>query len=434
MPTRRALAPQRDVVPDARGPRQVRAPLGRGLLPLLGPAFVAAIAYVDPGNVAANITSGARYGYLLVWVLVLANAMAVLVQYQSARLGVVTGRSLPELLGQRLPRGRRIAFWLQAEVVAAATDVAEVIGGAIGLHLLFGLPLLVGGVIVGVVSLGLLTIQGRGQRRFEAAVVALLAVITIGFVTALFVSPPDPGGVLGGLVPRFAGTDSVLVAASMLGATVMPHAIYLHSALARDRHAPDPAATGPDASAADRRRTRRLLGATRWDVVGALVLAGAVNVALLLVAAANLQGADGTDTIAGAHAAIVDALGPTVGVVFAVGLLASGLASTSVGAYAGAVIMGGLLRVRVPLAARRIVTLIPALLLLAGGVEPTWALVLSQVVLSFGIAFALVPLLWLTGRRDVMGEFADGRWMRFGGWTCAVLIVGLNVTLLALGT
>jgi len=435
MPEERTVATSAPTRPPGGSPaRPGRASLGRGLLPLLGPAFVAAIAYVDPGNVAANITSGARYGYLLVWVLVLANAMAVLVQYQSARLGIVTGRSLPELLGQRLPRGRRIAFWLQAEIVAAATDVAEVIGGAIALHLLFGLPLVVGGVIVGVVSLGLLTIQGRGQRRFEAAVVALLAVITIGFVTALFVSPPDAGGVLGGLVPRFAGTDSVLVAASMLGATVMPHAIYLHSALARDRHAPDPAATGPDASASDHRRTRRLLGATRWDVVGALVLAGAVNVALLLVAAANLQGADGTDTIEGAHSAIVDALGPGVGVVFAIGLLASGLASTSVGAYAGAVIMGGLLHVRFPLAARRVVTLVPALVLLAGGVEPTWALVLSQVVLSFGIAFALVPLLWLTGRPDVMGEFADGRWMRLGGWTCAVLIVGLNVTLLVLGT
>jgi len=418
--------------PEEQRDRRTRSSLGRGLLPLLGPAFVAAIAYVDPGNVAANITSGARYGYLLVWVLVLANAMAVLVQYQSARLGIVTGRSLPELLGERLPRGRRIAFWIQAEVVAAATDVAEVIGGAIALNLLFGLPLVVGGVIVGVVSLGLLAVQGRGQRRFEAAVVALLAVITIGFVTALFVAPPDGGAVLGGLVPRFAGTDSVVVAASMLGATVMPHAIYLHSALARDRHSRG-AATGPDATPADHRRTRRLLGATRWDVVGALVLAGAVNVALLLVAAANLQGADGTDTIEGAHAAIVDALGPTVGVVFAVGLLASGLASTSVGAYAGAVIMGGLLRVRVPLAARRVVTLVPALVLLAGGVEPTWALVLSQVVLSFGIAFALVPLLWLTGRRDVMGDYADGPWMRLGGWTCAVLIVGLNVALLVLG-
>jgi manganese transport protein len=415
-------------------PRRGRASLGRGLLPLLGPAFVAAIAYVDPGNVAANITSGARYGYLLVWVLVLANAMAVLVQYQSARLGIVTGRSLPELIGDRLPRGRRIAFWLQAEVVAAATDIAEVVGGAIALQLLFGLPLVVGGVIVGVVSLGLLTIQGRGQRRFEAAVIALLAVITVGFVTALFVAPPDAGGVLRGLVPRFAGTDSVLVAASMLGATVMPHAIYLHSALARDRHAPDAAQAGSDgAPPRDHARTRRLLRATRWDVVGALVLAGVVNVALLLVAAANLQGTHGTDTIEGAHAAITGALGPTVGVVFAVGLLASGLASTSVGAYAGAVVMSGLLHVRFPLAARRVITLIPALVILAVGVDPTWALVLSQVVLSFGIAFALVPLLWLTGRRDVMGDFADGRWMRLGGWTCAVLIVGLNLALLVLG-
>jgi manganese transport protein len=201
---------------------RVRARLGRGLLPLLGPAFVAAIAYVDPGNVAANVTAGARYGYLLVWVLVLANLMAVLVQYQSARLGLVTGRSLPELLGDRLRRRSRIAFWLQAEVVAAATDIAEVIGGAIALQLLFGLPLVTGGVIVGLVSMALLAVQGRGQRRFEAAVIALLAVIAVGFLTALALDTPSPRDVLGGLVPRFEGTDSVVVAASMLGATVGP--------------------------------------------------------------------------------------------------------------------------------------------------------------------------------------------------------------------
>ncbi|PJI95261.1 manganese transport protein [Luteimicrobium subarcticum] len=420
-------------VPDRRAPT---GRLGRGLLPLLGPAFVAAIAYVDPGNVAANVSAGSRYGYMLLWVLVAANLMAVLVQYQSARLGIVTGKSLPDLLGERLRRPARLAYWGQAEVVAAATDVAEVIGGAIALQLLFDLPLVLGGVIVGVVSLGLLLVQGRGQRRFEAAVIALLAVITVGFVAGLFVAPPAPGDVLGGLVPRFDGADSVLLAASMLGATVMPHAVYLHSALARDhhargQHAPDQHGRGVDATA-DHRRVRRLLGATRWDVVGALAVAGVVNVALLLVAATTLRGVDGTDTIEGAHQAIVDALGPGIGVVFALGLLASGLASTSVGAYAGAVIMGGLLKVRVPLAVRRVVTLIPALVILAAGAEPTWALVVSQVVLSFGIAFALVPLLRLTGNSEVMGEFVDGPRMRVAGWTVAAAIVTLNLALLVL--
>lgn len=394
----------------------------RGLAWLLGPAFVAAVAYVDPGNVAANLTAGARYGYLLVWVLVVANLMAVLVQYLSAKLGLVTGASLPELLGQRLPRGGRIAFWLQAESVAVATDLAEVIGGAIALQLLFGVPLLLGGVIVGVVSMVVLEVQNRrGQRRFEAVVVGLLAVVTIGFVAGLVVSPLSVPGVLGGLVPRFQGTETVLLAASMLGATVMPHAIYLHSSLSRDRH-------GRPAGA-DR---RRVLRATRWDVVLSLLLAGSVNIAMLLLAAAGLQGRTGTDTIDGAHAVITDSFGPVVGALFGIGLLASGLASTSVGCYAGSTIMAGLLHVRVPLLARRAVTLAPALLVLALGVDPTWALVISQVFLSIGIPFALVPLVLLTGRSDVMGDLVNGRALRAVGWAVVTAIIVLNLALIAL--
>ncbi|MFC8943278.1 Nramp family divalent metal transporter, partial [Streptomyces griseoincarnatus] len=261
--------------------------LGRArLFTLLGPAFVAAIAYVDPGNVAANLTAGARFGYLLVWVLVAANAMAVLVQYLSAKLGVVTGRSLPEVLGDRLPRPARLAYWVQAEIVAAATDLAEVIGGAIALHLLFGVPLVLGGVITGVVSLLVLAVQQRrGQRAFEGVVTTMLAVLAVGFCAGLFFSPADPAGMLAGLVPRLAGADSVLLAASMLGATVMPHAIYLHSSLARD-HLHAPSTSVP-----------RILRATRIDVVLALILAGSVNIAMLLLAAANLPGHAGTDTI-----------------------------------------------------------------------------------------------------------------------------------------
>ncbi|MCC2334885.1 Nramp family divalent metal transporter [Cellulomonas wangsupingiae] len=390
---------------------------------LLGPAFVAAIAYVDPGNVAANLTAGARYGYLLLWVLVAANVMAVLVQYQSAKLGLVTGQSLPGVLGDRLRRGPRLAFWAQAEIVAAATDVAEVVGGAIALHLLFGVPLPVGGLIVGVASMALLVTQDRyGQRRFEGVVVALLAVITVGFLVGLLVSPPDAGGVLGGLVPRFAGADSVLLAASMLGATVMPHAIYVHSALVRDRHGRAPEGSG----------RRLLLRATRWDVGVALVVAGAVNIGLLLLAAAGLQGTEGTDTIEGAHAAIVSALGPAVGLAFAVGLLASGLASTSVGAYAGATIMEGLLHRRVPLLLRRVVTLIPAIVLLAVGADPTWTLVLSQVVLSFGIPFALVPLVVLGRDRELMGADRNGPWLHAVLCVVVGLVVVLNLALLVL--
>ncbi len=355
--------------------------------------------------------------------LVAANLIAVLVQYQSAKLGLVTGRSLPELLGQRLPTTRRRAFWVQAELIAAATDLAEVIGGAIALHLLFGIPLVAGGVIVGLVSIGLLAVQSRhGQRPFELVIGALLLVITVGFLTGLVVSPLSGSGIAGGLVPRFDGPDSVLLAASMLGATVMPHAVYLHSSLSRDRHGVqrDPGVL------------KRLLTATRWDVITALAVAGAVNISMLLIAAASLGGVPGTDSIEGAHAAITASLGPVVGVVFAVGLLASGLASTSVGAYAGAAIMGGLLHVKVPLLARRVVTLIPALAILAIGVDPTTALVISQVVLSLGIPFALVPLIRLTGDRRVMGEHVDRPLTRIAAWVAVSLVVVLNVALVVL--
>lgn len=397
-------------------PRIRRAPL------LLGPAFVAAIAYVDPGNVAANLTAGARYGYLLLWVLVVANAMAVLVQYQSAKLGLVTGQSLPAVLGQRMRRGPRLAFWGQAELVAAATDIAEVVGGAIALQLLFGVPLPVGGVIVGVVSILLLATQNRyGQRRFELVVVALLAVISIGFLAGLFVSPPSAAGILSGLVPHFDGTDSVLLAASMLGATVMPHAIYVHSALVRDRHG---RTSGLPLA--------RLLRATRWDVGGALMVAGIVNIGLLLLAASGLRGVAGTDSIPGAYDAIAAALGAGIAIAFAVGLLASGLASTSVGAYAGATIMEGLIHRRVPLLVRRVVTLIPAILLLALGADATWTLVLSQVVLSFGIPFAVIPLVRLTRSRSVMGEHRNGPWLHATLLLVVTLVVALNLTLITL--
>lgn len=390
---------------------------------LLGPAFVAAIAYVDPGNVAANLTAGARYGYLLVWLLVVANGMAVLIQYLAAKLGLVTGSSLPELLGDRLGRGARLLYWGQAELVAAATDLAEVIGGALALRILFGLPLFVGGLITGVVSMALLGVQSRrGQRPFEFVVLALLLVIAIGFLAGLWFSPVSWPAAASGLVPRFHGTPTLLLGTSLLGATVMPHAIYLHSSLSRDRHG---AGRSPDA-------LRRLLRATRWDVLIALVVAGSVNIAMLLLAAASLPGVGGTDSIEGAHAAITHALGPTIGVAFGIGLLASGLASTSIGCYAGSSIMAGLLGLRVPLLVRRVVTLVPALLLLTFGVDPTWALILSQVLLSIGIPFALIPLVRLTGNRTLMGRFVNTAVLRVVAWVIVVLVVALNAVLLSL--
>jgi manganese transport protein len=390
---------------------------------LLGPAFVAAIAYVDPGNVAANVSAGAQFGFLLVWVIVLANIMAGLVQYLSAKLGLVTGRSLPEAVGDHTRTSTRIAYWLQAELVAMATDLAEVVGGAIALHLLFDLPLLLGGVITGSVSLVLLVVQDRrGQRVFERVISGLLLIIAIGFLSSLFVEPPPPGEVAAGLVPRFQGAESVLLAAAMLGATVMPHAVYLHSGLARDRHGhPDPG-----------RQRRFLLRVTRWDVGLAMLVAGAVNLSMLLVAATNLQGRDNTDSIEGAHTAVRDTLGPTIALFFAIGLLASGLASTSVGAYAGAMIMQGLLRRSFPLLLRRLITLIPALVILAIGTDPSRALVMSQVVLSFGIPFALVPLVRLTSDRALMGDDTNHRVTTAFGWTVAAVISLLNVVLVYL--
>src|SRR5689334_708219 len=390
---------------------------------LLGPAFVAAIAYVDPGNVAANVSAGAQYGFLLVWVIVMANLMAGLVQFLSAKLGLVTGRSLPEAVAANTRTATRITYWLQAETVAMATDLAEVVGGAIALHLLFDLPLLVGGVVTGAVSLLLLAVQNRrGQRAFERVITGLLLIIAIGFLTSLFFAPPPAADVAAGLVPKFAGTESLLLATAMLGATVMPHAVYLHSGLARDRHGQPEA--GP--------QRRWMLRVTRWDVGIAMLVAGAVNLAMLLVAATNLRGRDDTDSIEGAHAAVRDTLGPTAALLFAIGLLASGLASTSVGAYAGAMIMQGLLRRSYPLLVRRLVTLIPALVILAIGVDPSRALVLSQVVLSFGIPFALIPLVRLTSNRTLMGEDTNHRVTTALGWSVAALISALNVVLICL--
>ncbi|SDY02294.1 manganese transport protein [Amycolatopsis xylanica] len=407
------------VAEAARRPKLVRWLSGSSLL---GPAFVAAIAYVDPGNVASNISAGARFGYLLVWVIVAANLMAMLIQFLSAKLGLVTGLSLPEALRERMPRTGRLAYWMQAEVVAIATDMAEVVGGAIALNLLFDLPLLLGGVITGAVSLGMLLVQDRsGQRAFERVITGLLLVIAVGFLASLFVEPPSASGIAGGLVPKFAGADSILIAAAMLGATVMPHVVYLHSALARDRHGHP---TG------DQRR--RLLTATKVDVGVAMLLAGAVNLGMLLLAATNLQGREGVDSIEGAHAAVSQALGPGVALLLAIGLLASGLASTSVGAYAGAMIMQGLLRKRIPLVLRRLITLAPALVVLALGVDPSQALVVSQVVLSFGIPFALAPLIKLTSNPDVMGADANHRATTLAGWGVTAVIVALNLVLIYL--
>ena len=418
------------------------------LLALLGPAFVAAIAYVDPGNVAANLSAGAEYGYLLLWVLILANLMAMLVQYLSAKLGLVTGRSLTSLVAEELGknpqslgahgskpqsapqtalgnnrRAARLLYWVQAEIVTAATDIAEVIGGATALYLLFGTPPLLGGIIVGLFSLALLALQKpESQRRFEFVIMGFLAIITLGFLAGLFFTGLTISEMASGIIPRFQGTPTVVLAASMLGATVMPHAIYLHSGLVRDRN------YRPKTDAA----MAQHLTATRWDVGAALVVAGSVNIGMLCLAAEALKGVEGTDSIEGAHRAVTDALGPVVGALFGVGLLASGLASTSVGCYAGDMVMKDLLCWRIPVLLRRFLTLLPALLLLGFGAEPTWALVLSQVVLSLGIPFALIPLVIFTARRTVMGRWTNTRALTVAASACCAIIIALNIALVHL--
>jgi manganese transport protein len=390
---------------------------------LLGPAFVAAVAYVDPGNVATNVTAGAQFGFALVWVVVLANVMAVLVQYLSAKLGIVTGASLASHVGRRLRRGPRLAYWLQAEAIAVATDLAEVVGGAIALYLLFDLPLVVGALVTAGTSLVVLRVGDvRGQSALERTVVGFLALIALGFVAGLVVAPPGVGEVAGGLVPSFDGAESVLLASGIIGATVMPHVIYLHSSLTSGRLGERGAAVS----------TSGLLRATRVDVVLALLVAGVLNLSLLLVAASGLQGLPGTDTLTGVHALVTSELGAGVALLFAVALLGSGLASTAVGAAAGAEVMQGLLGLRVPLLVRRVVTVIPALVVLLLGVEPSRALVVSQVVLSVGIPFALVPLVRLTASRAVMGEHVNRMGTTVAACLVAAVVITLNLSLLAL--
>jgi manganese transport protein len=398
-----------------------RAPRGwlSGRLLLLGPAFVAAIAYVDPGNFATNFSAGASYGYLLVWVIVAANLMAMVIQSLSAKLGLATGQNLCEVSRQEFPRPVVWGLWAQAELVAMATDLAEVLGGAIALNLLFGIPLLEGGIITGLVAFVLLSLHTRGYRRFELAIGGLFAVIVIGFFVNLGRVDVDTPGAVAGLVPGFAGTDSVLLATGILGATVMPHVIYLHSALTQDH------------TRWEGTSTRRLLRFQRIDVGLAMGLAGLVNLSMLLIAAALFHGtgAEDADTLAGVHSGLA-AVDGTAALAFALALLASGFASSGVGTLAGQVVLQGYLRRRIPVLVRRALTLAPALAVLAIGVDPTRALVLSQVVLSFGIPFALVPLVLLTRRRDVMGDLVNRPVTTITASVVAAVIIALNAFLL----
>ncbi|MGH3093969.1 MAG: Nramp family divalent metal transporter [Gaiellaceae bacterium] len=401
--------------------RRLRSRGVRGGVALLGPAFVAAVAYVDPGNFATNVESGARFGYTLVWVIVLANLMAMLVQYLSAKTGVASGKNLPELCRDNFPRPVSWGLWLQAEAIAMATDLAEFVGAAVGLNLLFGIPLFPAGLLTAVVAFAILALEQRGYRRFELAIIALLALVLLGFAYDLAVVGGDPSGVAEGLVPSFAGTDSVLLAVGIIGATVMPHVVYLHSALTQSRI--------PTHNVDER---RELLRFQRLDVIVAMGMAGLINLSMLVIAAAlfNRTGNTGIDSIEAAYDGLDRLVGGGAALAFGVALLASGLSSSSVGTYAGQVVMQGFVRRRIPLFLRRAVTMAPSLVVLGLGLPTTDTLVISQVVLSFGIPFALVPMILLTRRRDVMGALVNRRLTTTVASAVAAVIICLNVYLL----
>ena len=392
----------------------------RTTLTLLGPAFVAAIAYVDPGNFATNIAGGAKYGYLLLWVILAANLMAMLIQSLSAKVGIVTGKNLPELCRERFPRPVSWGLWVQAELIAMATDLAEFIGAAIALNLLFGVPLFVAGLMTGVVAFGILALQQRGYRKFELAIAGLLALILLGFLYDTLSVAHDAGGIARGFLPSFAGTDSILLATGILGATVMPHVIYLHSALTQDR-----------IPARDDGERRSLMRFGRVDVLIAMGVAGLINMSMLIVAGSLFHGqASGIDSIEGAYNGFETYAGAGAALAFALALLASGFASSSVGTYSGQVVMQGFIARTIPLAVRRLVTMAPALVVLAIGLDPSRALIISQVVLSFGIPFALVPLVLLTSKRDLMGSLVNRRITTITASVVAAVISALNLFLL----
>jgi manganese transport protein len=393
------------------------------LWPFLGPAFVAAIAYIDPGNFATNVAAGAKYGYLLLWVVLVSNLMAMLIQSMSAKLGIATGLNLPEACRERFSRPVSLALWVQAEVIAMATDLAEVIGAALGLNLLFGIPLFPAALIAGAFSFGILALHTYGGfRRLEAVIVGFVGIILVGFAVQVVGARPSGAGILTGLsTPKFDGTDSILLAVGILGATVMPHVIYLHSALTQRRVTPR-----------DDRDRLRLFRFERIDVMIAMTIAGVVNMSMIVMAAGVFhsrgltgvadidQVASGLGTLIGAHAELF----------FGIALLASGLSATSVGTLAGQIVMQGFIRRQVPIFLRRAVTLAPALVVVGIGVNPSAALVLSQVFLSFGIPFALIPLVMICRDPRAMGNLVNRRATNMAAYVVVSLIVGLNLFLL----
>ena len=391
------------------------------LLPYLGPAFIAAVAYIDPGNYATNITAGSKYGYTLLWVIFASNLMAVLIQSLSAKLGIATGKNLPELCREKFSKKTSFLLWIQAEAVIMATDLAEFIGAALGIYLLFDLPLITSAIIAAIGSFAILEIQRRGYRTFEALITVMIFVVVIAFGAQVFYAKPDTSAVVLGLfTPKFEGVDSILLSAGMLGATVMPHAIYLHSSLTQRRIV--------GVNDMERKRIYRF---ELIDIVIAMLIAGAINAAMVIVSAAlfHKNGALVEDLDV-AYQQFGAMLGPSVAMFFGIGLLFAGLSSSSVGVMTGDVVMQGFIKRHIPIYLRRVITTVPPLLIILWGVNPSKALVMSQVVLSFGIAFALVPLILFTSNKKIMGSLVNHKITSSIAWLIAVLIIGLNLFLL----
>jgi manganese transport protein len=395
----------------------------RAVLPFLGPAFIAAVAYVDPGNFATNMAAGSQYGYMLLWVVLGANLMAMLIQSMSAKLGIATGRSLPEVCRDRFPRPVVIFLWIQAELIAMATDLAEFVGAALGIYLVFGIPLFAAGLVTGVLAFTILGLQAWGFRRLEAAIAVLVGVIVVAFGLEVLGANPSWGSVATStLIPRLDGTASILLAAGILGATVMPHVIYLHSALTQKRIV----GANPEAK-------RKIFHFELVDVMIAMGIAGVINLAMLTTAAAVF----GSRGLTNAGADLVQVfggldryIGDHSGLVFGIALLASGVSSSSVGTLSGQVVMQGFIRRQIPVFLRRAITMVPAMVLIASHFDPSRALVLSQVALSFGIPFAMIPLVLFTRDRKLMGSLANSRITNLAAYAVAAMIIGLNLFLL----
>ncbi len=392
------------------------------ILPFLGPAFIACVAYIDPGNFATNIAGGSRFGYRLVWVIVAANLMAMLIQTLSAKLGIATGRNLPELCRERFSHRTTMFLWVQAELIAMATDLAEFLGAAIGFQLLLGWALFPSAVVSGIAAFLILGLQRFGFRAFEAVIAVLVGVIGACYVIELTFAHADYGQVFKHAVyPQFGSSEALLLAVGIIGATVMPHVIYLHSALTQDRLVPE---TDEDA--------QTLLRFTRVDVVIAMTIAGVINVSMLVMAASTFYrtGLFHVASLDTAHRTLEPILGPASGAIFALALIASGLSSSAVGTLSGQVVMQGFIHRQIPVTVRRLVTMVPAFVVIAIGVDPSRTLVLSQVVLSFGIPFALIPLVIFTARSDIMGPLVNRRVTTVAATAVTALIVTLNIFLL----